>query len=280
MTPRTKEQNEQIRIRRMAQILKAAADVYLDKGMLMEIRDVAAEAGLGYGTVYHYYKNKADVLHDLLAQAMNRAEEVLRLPSATVGVPAANTADIPADAGGVSVASAFPAGTSGNGGGIAAISAVATEARVVAAEKSGSGPAQDQDDLRELAGRLLESWSGDHAFYLACQLGGDQFRALPEEQAARLTSAYREQVLLPLSRLINPDGNGGSGMSGQLGPPGPSDQPGHARPADASGHSGSPVPGSERRAEWLLAALTGCALASIRRGMLRSEAGQIVQFLF
>ncbi|MNW47384.1 Bacterial regulatory protein, tetR family [compost metagenome] len=73
MTPRTKEQNEIIRIRRIAQIVKAAADVYLDKGMLMEIRDVAAAAGLGYGTVYHYYKNKGDLLHDVLWQAMDRA---------------------------------------------------------------------------------------------------------------------------------------------------------------------------------------------------------------
>lgn len=41
MTPRTKEQNEEIRLRRLAQIRKAAADVFLDKGPLLEIRDVA-----------------------------------------------------------------------------------------------------------------------------------------------------------------------------------------------------------------------------------------------
>ncbi|RUT47978.1 TetR/AcrR family transcriptional regulator [Paenibacillus anaericanus] len=75
MTPRTREQNEEIRRIRMTQIVKSAADVYLDKGMLMEIRDVALEAGLGYGTVYHYYKNKNDLLHDLLWQAMDRAAE-------------------------------------------------------------------------------------------------------------------------------------------------------------------------------------------------------------
>ena len=44
MTPRTKEQNEEIRLRRLAQIRKAAADVFLDKGPLLEIRDVAAQA--------------------------------------------------------------------------------------------------------------------------------------------------------------------------------------------------------------------------------------------
>ncbi|RRJ67836.1 TetR/AcrR family transcriptional regulator [Paenibacillus oralis] len=73
MTPRTKEQNEEIRLRRLVQIRKAAADVFLDKGMALEIRDVAAQAGLGYGTVYHYYSNKGDLLHDVLWVAMERA---------------------------------------------------------------------------------------------------------------------------------------------------------------------------------------------------------------
>lgn len=74
MTPRTKEQNEEIRLRRIGEILRASAEVYLDKGILLEIRDVAAAAELGYGTVYHYYKNKSDLLSDMLHQAMDRAE--------------------------------------------------------------------------------------------------------------------------------------------------------------------------------------------------------------
>lgn len=80
MTPRTKEQNEDIRLRRLVQIRKAAADVFLNKGPLLEIRDVAAEAGLGYGTVYHYYSNKGDLLHDLLWDALDRAAEWLKSP--------------------------------------------------------------------------------------------------------------------------------------------------------------------------------------------------------
>ena len=80
MTPRTKEQNEEIRLRRLAQIRKAAADVFLDKGPLLEIRDVAAQAGLGYGTVYHYYSNKGDLLHDLLWDVLERAGEWLVAP--------------------------------------------------------------------------------------------------------------------------------------------------------------------------------------------------------
>lgn len=78
MTPRTKEQNEDIRLRRLVQIRKAAADVFLNKGPLLEIRDVAAAAGLGYGTVYHYYSNKGDLLHDLLWDGLDRAGEWLK----------------------------------------------------------------------------------------------------------------------------------------------------------------------------------------------------------
>ncbi|EES72849.1 TetR/AcrR family transcriptional regulator [Paenibacillus sp. MB22_1] len=79
MTPRTKEQNEEIRLRRLAQIRVAAADVFLEKGLTLEIRDVATKAGLGYGTVYHYYSNKGDLLHDVLWTAMDRAGEWIDL---------------------------------------------------------------------------------------------------------------------------------------------------------------------------------------------------------
>ncbi|WP_155729767.1 TetR/AcrR family transcriptional regulator, partial [Paenibacillus polymyxa] len=83
MSPRTKEQNEEIRLRRLAQIRKAAADVFLNKGPLLEIRDVAVQAGLGYGTVYHYYSNKGNLLHDLLWDALERAGEWLEVPRAS-----------------------------------------------------------------------------------------------------------------------------------------------------------------------------------------------------
>ncbi|CAM2846361.1 TetR/AcrR family transcriptional regulator [Paenibacillus sediminis] len=76
MTPRTREQNDEIREMRIEQIMKAAAEVYLDKGLLMEMRDVANFAGLGYGTVYHYYKNKYQLLEDLAWSALERARDL------------------------------------------------------------------------------------------------------------------------------------------------------------------------------------------------------------
>ncbi|MFI2858909.1 TetR/AcrR family transcriptional regulator [Paenibacillus sp. JSM ZJ436] len=74
MSPRTKEQNDAIREMRMSQIMQAAAEVYLEKGIQLEIRDVALKAELGYGTVYHYYKNKHMLLEDVLWDALLRME--------------------------------------------------------------------------------------------------------------------------------------------------------------------------------------------------------------
>ncbi|MFB9274492.1 TetR/AcrR family transcriptional regulator [Cohnella cellulosilytica] len=78
MSPRTKEQNDAIREMRMSQIMQAAAEVYLEKGIQLEIRDVAVKAELGYGTVYHYYKNKHMLLEDLLWDALNQAETAVQ----------------------------------------------------------------------------------------------------------------------------------------------------------------------------------------------------------
>ncbi|NIK80471.1 AcrR family transcriptional regulator [Paenibacillus castaneae] len=82
MSPRTKEQNDAIREMRMNQIMQAAAEVYLEKGIQLEIRDVAVKAELGYGTVYHYYKSKHMLLEDLLWDALNRTESAV-LPALT-----------------------------------------------------------------------------------------------------------------------------------------------------------------------------------------------------
>lgn len=84
MTPRTKEQNEAIRSKRIFQIRTTAAEVYLEKGINMEIGDIAKKAGLGRGTVYHYYSNKMTLLEELLVEAMEEAKQItiqtIRIP--------------------------------------------------------------------------------------------------------------------------------------------------------------------------------------------------------
>lgn len=86
MTPRTREQNEAIRQQRMYQIRNTAATVFLEKGISMEMGDVAKKAGLGRGTVYHYYNNKISLIEDLLTEALEEASkntmDTLRIPEA------------------------------------------------------------------------------------------------------------------------------------------------------------------------------------------------------
>ncbi|AFH62852.1 TetR/AcrR family transcriptional regulator [Paenibacillus caseinilyticus] len=77
MCPRTKEQNELIRTQRKEQILDAAARAYFRTGGSFDIRDVAREAELGYGTVYHYYPNRQLLIEDVLDSGFERCELAL-----------------------------------------------------------------------------------------------------------------------------------------------------------------------------------------------------------
>lgn len=77
MCPRTKEQNELIRMQRREQILDVAAHSYFRTGGSFDIRDVAREAGLGYGTVYHYYPNRHLLIEDVLCSGFERCEQVI-----------------------------------------------------------------------------------------------------------------------------------------------------------------------------------------------------------
>ncbi|MGO4953442.1 TetR/AcrR family transcriptional regulator [Paenibacillus sp. DRB1-1] len=194
MSPRTKEQNEEIRLRRLAQIRKAAADVFLNKGPLLEIRDVAVQAGLGYGTVYHYYSNKGNLLHDLLWDALERAGGWLEAPRTSA------SGEAPA-------------------GGHFGLAAVADTGNSAAADsQSGSRETAVAAELGPVAAagiRLLQLWAEDHALYLLHKLAGEGFASLPEARSAPLSAAFRREVLAPLGALLETgraaDGTAASG---------------------------------------------------------------------
>lgn len=62
MSPRSKEQSEQIRAERRAQILDAARQVFSEKGFSeARVSDVAARAGVSQGTIYWYFDSKDDL---------------------------------------------------------------------------------------------------------------------------------------------------------------------------------------------------------------------------
>ncbi|MBY9079459.1 TetR/AcrR family transcriptional regulator [Paenibacillus sp. HN-1] len=77
MCPRTKEQNELIRMQRREHILDIAARTYFRTGSNFDIRDVAREAKLGYGTVYHYFPNRHLLIEDVLDSGFERCEQAL-----------------------------------------------------------------------------------------------------------------------------------------------------------------------------------------------------------
>ncbi|QYK67278.1 TetR family transcriptional regulator [Paenibacillus sp. S02] len=194
MSPRTKEQNEEIRLRRLTQIRKAAADVFLNKGPLLEIRDVAVQAGLGYGTVYHYYSNKGNLLHDLLWDALERAGGWLEAPRASA------SGEAPA------------------GGHFGLAAAADTGNSAAADSQSGSREPAAAAELGPVAAagiRLLQLWAEDHALYLLHKLAGEGFASLPEARSAPLSAAFRREVLAPLAALLETgraaDGTAASG---------------------------------------------------------------------
>lgn len=257
MTPRTKEQNEDIRLRRLAQIRKAAADVFLNKGPLLEIRDVAAQAGLGYGTVYHYYSNKGDLLHDLLWDALERAGGWLKAPlmaplEPLLKVPLGAQLKAPLE---VPRASALGEAASGGHSGFAADPAAA-DSRSISRETAA---AAEFGPVAAAGVRLLQLWAEDHALFLLFKLAGEGFAALPEARQAPLSAAFRREVLAPLAALLE----AGRGPDGDA----------------ASGGNAAEPPYRLQHAEMLLAALAGCASLSLRRGQLHEEARDIARFL-
>ena len=63
--PRTEESNQRIREEQRHKILLAATKVFARKGLAAtKMADIATEAGIGYGLLYHYFTNK-----DLIFQA-------------------------------------------------------------------------------------------------------------------------------------------------------------------------------------------------------------------
>ncbi len=77
--PRTKEDNEKIQARRREKILQAALDVFSRKGLgASKIEEIAGEAGMSRGLLYHYYRSKEEVYSALIANAYERMAEAAR----------------------------------------------------------------------------------------------------------------------------------------------------------------------------------------------------------
>ena len=77
MSPRKKEQNEQLRETRRLQILDAALTVYVRFGYNGADMDaVSAQAGLAKGLVYYYYRTKQDLFREMFQWALEKSMEM------------------------------------------------------------------------------------------------------------------------------------------------------------------------------------------------------------
>ena len=76
--PRTTEQNEQIRAETRAVIINSAMRLFAQKGYATTTtRNIAAEAGLSVGLMYHYFDSKERLLQAVFDHVMARIDERL-----------------------------------------------------------------------------------------------------------------------------------------------------------------------------------------------------------
>jgi AcrR family transcriptional regulator len=86
--PRTKAENQRIREEQKQHILKAAIKVLAYKGIATTtMADIAAEANVSYGLVYHYFPNKEQVLDELFEWCMEENAKRVLLALEQPGTP-------------------------------------------------------------------------------------------------------------------------------------------------------------------------------------------------
>ena len=72
MSPRSKEANKQVLDERRSQILNAALKVFAEQGFAAtKISNIASEAGLSHGLLYHYFNTKEEIFIELVRTASN-----------------------------------------------------------------------------------------------------------------------------------------------------------------------------------------------------------------
>lgn len=81
MTPRTPEQNEQIRQQTRQQIIDAAFELFANDGYSRtSISAVAEKAGVSKGLIYHYFESKEAILEAIFDHLVSLGDEVMDFP--------------------------------------------------------------------------------------------------------------------------------------------------------------------------------------------------------
>lgn len=74
--PRTKIQNEQIKVQKRAQIINSALEMFAKKGFhTTTIADIAKHASIAKGLMYSYFNSKEELLHTILIEGYEQIIE-------------------------------------------------------------------------------------------------------------------------------------------------------------------------------------------------------------
>jgi AcrR family transcriptional regulator len=83
MSPRSEEANMQIKDDRQKQILCSALKVFIHKGFAAaKMSDIATEAHISYGLMYHYFQSKDEIYAELIRDAVDSSRRVIEQVSA------------------------------------------------------------------------------------------------------------------------------------------------------------------------------------------------------
>lgn len=73
---RSEKASEEMRAERRETIRRAALKLFAERGLAAaRLRDIAAEAGMALGLLYHYYSSKEAVYQDLVHEALDRMDQ-------------------------------------------------------------------------------------------------------------------------------------------------------------------------------------------------------------
>ncbi len=85
---RTEESNQRIREEQKRKILVAATKVFARKGLAgTRMADIAAEAGVGYGLVYHYFESKEVIFRAAVERGTGAFERLINDAQEQPGTP-------------------------------------------------------------------------------------------------------------------------------------------------------------------------------------------------
>jgi AcrR family transcriptional regulator len=86
--PRTEEENQRIREEQKKNILEGAIRAFARNGFpATKMADIAAEANVSYGLVYHYFPNKEQILGELTDIAVQKVSELTQQAMEMPGTP-------------------------------------------------------------------------------------------------------------------------------------------------------------------------------------------------